>query len=48
MHQVPRDLRVAVRGSGGMAKAVTCALRDAGLKDGVIVARIALAPWPAP
>ena len=39
VHQVPRDLRVAVRGSGGMAKAVTCALRDAGFKDGVIVAR---------
>lgn len=39
VHRVPRDLRVAVRGSGGMAKAVTCALRDAGLTDGVIVAR---------
>ena len=39
VHQVPRDLRVAVRGSGGMAKAVTCALRDAGLTTGTIVAR---------
>lgn len=39
VHQVPRELRVAVRGSGGMAKAVTCALRDAGFKTGTIVAR---------
>ena len=30
VHAVPRHLKVAVRGSGGMAKAVTCALRDAG------------------
>jgi shikimate dehydrogenase len=29
----------AVRGSGGMAKAVVCALRDAGFTDGYIVAR---------
>ena len=28
-----------LRGSGGMAKAVTCALRDAGFVDGLIVAR---------
>ncbi len=39
VHQVPRDLRVAVRGSGGMAKAVTCALRDAGFTTGTVVAR---------
>ena len=38
-HQVPKNLRVAVRGSGGMAKAVTCALRDAGLTTGTVVAR---------
>jgi shikimate dehydrogenase len=29
----------AVRGSGGMAKAVVCALRDAGFTDGCIIAR---------
>jgi shikimate dehydrogenase len=31
--------RVMLRGSGGMGKAVATALRDAGLSDGVIVAR---------
>lgn len=39
VHAVPRDLKVAVRGSGGMAKAVTCALRDAGFRNGTVVAR---------
>jgi shikimate dehydrogenase len=29
----------ALRGSGGMAKAVACALKDAGFKDGTILAR---------
>lgn len=29
----------ALRGSGGMAKAVACAMRDAGFSDGLIVAR---------
>jgi shikimate dehydrogenase len=37
-HAVPRT-RFALRGSGGMAKAVACAMRDAGFNDGVIVAR---------
>lgn len=37
-HEVPRT-RFALRGSGGMAKAVACALRDAGFTDGLIVAR---------
>jgi len=36
---VPAQLKFALRGSGGMAKAVACALRDAGLSSGVIVAR---------
>ena len=31
--------RFVLRGSGGMAKAVTAALRDAGFRDGTIVAR---------
>ena len=31
--------RVALRGSGGMARAVACALRDAGFGSGTIVAR---------
>jgi shikimate dehydrogenase len=38
-HRVPADLAFALSGSGGMAKAVACALRDAGFKKGVIVAR---------
>jgi shikimate dehydrogenase len=37
-HDVPRP-RFALRGSGGMAKAVACAMRDAGFSDGLIVAR---------
>jgi len=37
-HSVPRT-RFALRGSGGMAKAVACAMRDAGFTDGLIVAR---------
>ncbi|MCO8160919.1 shikimate 5-dehydrogenase [Pseudomonas sp. 21LCFQ010] len=37
-HAVPRTA-FALRGSGGMAKAVACAMRDAGFSDGVIVAR---------
>lgn len=38
-HQVATDLVFALSGSGGMAKAVACALRDAGFKNGFIVAR---------
>ena len=38
-HAVPSGSRVALRGSGGMAKAVASALRDAGFGSGVIVAR---------
>ena len=38
-HQVDTASRFILRGSGGMAKAVACALRDAGFRDGVIVAR---------
>ena len=38
-HQVSADLVFALRGSGGMAKAVACALEDAGFKNGTIVAR---------
>lgn len=38
-HRVPRDLPVALRGSGGMAKAVAGALRDAGFRSGIILAR---------
>ncbi len=37
--KVPFDVDFALRGSGGMAKAVACALRDAGFTKGVIVAR---------
>jgi shikimate dehydrogenase len=36
---IPQSTEFALRGSGGMAKAVACALRDAGFTDGVIVAR---------
>lgn len=36
---VPRDAVFAVRGSGGMAKAVVCALRDAGFRSGYVIAR---------
>lgn len=38
-HQVPSNLVFALRGSGGMAKAVACALKDAGFKKGYIIAR---------
>jgi shikimate dehydrogenase len=36
---IPANAHFALLGSGGMAKAVACALRDAGFADGVIVAR---------
>src|SRR6516225_5558567 len=36
---LPRDARVVLRGSGGMAKAVATAFRDAGFTTGHIVAR---------
>lgn len=38
-HAVPKSSTFALRGSGGMAKAVASALRDGGYRDGVIVAR---------
>lgn len=38
-HAVPTDTAFVLRGSGGMAKAVACALRDGGYKNGVIAAR---------
>ena len=38
-HRVSPDTALALRGSGGMAKAVACALRDAGFRHGHIVAR---------
>ncbi|NIF15531.1 shikimate 5-dehydrogenase [Pantoea sp. Cy-639] len=38
-HRVDPATGFALRGSGGMAKAVACALRDAGFADGTIVAR---------
>ncbi|RJT35142.1 shikimate 5-dehydrogenase [Rahnella woolbedingensis] len=38
-HQVPRDAVFALRGSGGMGKAVVAAIRDAGFKKGFIIAR---------
>jgi shikimate dehydrogenase len=38
-HQVPKDSTFALRGSGGMAKAVASALRDGGYGNGLIVAR---------
>ncbi|TDV72184.1 shikimate 5-dehydrogenase [Pseudomonas sp. LP_7_YM] len=37
-HAVPRT-RFALRGSGGMAKAVACAMRDVGFGEGLVVAR---------
>lgn len=43
VRELPRDLRFALRGSGGMAKAVLAALVDSGLTDGVVVARNARA-----
>jgi shikimate dehydrogenase len=38
-HQVDPTTAFVLRGSGGMAKAVACALRDAGFRDGTLVAR---------
>ncbi|KAB7895613.1 shikimate 5-dehydrogenase [Rouxiella sp. S1S-2] len=38
-YKVPNDFTFALRGSGGMAKAVACALKDAGFKQGFIVAK---------
>ena len=38
-HGLAPDARLALRGSGGMAKAVACAFRDAGFRHGHIVAR---------
>lgn len=38
-HEVPAEVSFALRGSGGMAKAVAFALRDAGLHRGTLVAR---------
>ena len=38
-HAVPQDSTFALRGSGGMAKAVASALRNGGYAKGVIVAR---------
>ncbi|WP_248920433.1 shikimate 5-dehydrogenase [Pseudomonas entomophila] len=38
-HRVDPGTAFALRGSGGMAKAVASALRDAGFRDGIIVAR---------
>jgi shikimate dehydrogenase len=38
-HTVPTSLKFALRGSGGMAKAVACALRDAGFTRGTLIAR---------
>ena len=38
-YQVPTEFSFALLGSGGMAKATACALRDAGFRRGTIVAR---------
>ena len=38
-NRVPSDLSVMLRGSGGMAKAVVAAFRDAGFRDVTVVAR---------
>lgn len=38
-HRLSPDMRLVLRGSGGMAKAVACAFRDAGFRHGHIVAR---------
>jgi len=37
-YSIPTDFSFALKGSGGMAKAVACALRDLGFTNGVIVA----------
>lgn len=39
LHQIDPSTAFALRGSGGMAKAVACALRDAGFTQGMIIAR---------
>lgn len=36
---IDREMRFVLRGAGGMAKAVAAALRDAGFRDGTVVAR---------
>jgi shikimate dehydrogenase len=36
---IPETTKFALRGSGGMAKAVACALKDAGFTNGIILAR---------
>nr|WP_314872256.1 shikimate 5-dehydrogenase [uncultured Pseudomonas sp.] len=38
-HEVDPNTAFALRGSGGMAKAVACALSDAGFGEGLIIAR---------
>ena len=38
-YRVSPELSFALRGSGGMAKAVAGALRDAGFRSGIILAR---------
>ncbi|MEG3129342.1 shikimate 5-dehydrogenase [Pantoea cypripedii] len=38
-YQVSNDLTFALKGSGGMAKAVACALKNLGFKQGYIIAR---------
>jgi shikimate dehydrogenase len=38
-HQLPHDVPFALRGSGGMAKAVAGAMHDIGLRNGLILAR---------
>jgi shikimate dehydrogenase len=38
-YQVPNDLTFALKGSGGMAKAVACALKNLGFNQGYIIAR---------
>lgn len=37
-YKVPNDFTFALKGSGGMAKAVACALKDLGFKNGYIIA----------
>ena len=38
-YRVAPEISFVLRGSGGMSKAVACALKDAGFRNGVIVAR---------
>ena len=38
-HNLSKDMSFVVQGSGGMAKAVAIAMRDAGFEDGTILAR---------